>query len=92
MKARFGRRRLIGTVSMASTASALFITPAALFPGASVSPMLVTVGVAIPFGVATLVLTLAEERIKRDLAGSDRRRAELREWRDAPDVLREVRR
>jgi hypothetical protein len=82
---RFGRGRLIGATSMASVSTALWIAPAALLPGAQVSPMLVTVGVAIPFGVAALALSLMEERIKRDLRPVDRRDVELREWRDLAD-------
>jgi hypothetical protein len=62
----FGRRRVAGAVTLSGLASALWITPAAVFPGAEVSPMLVTVGLVLPAGVAALTLTLMEQRIERD--------------------------
>lgn len=48
------RVRVTATGVLCGTASALFITPAALLPGAGVSPMLVFCGLTIPAGVAGL--------------------------------------
>lgn len=70
---RFGRRRLVGAGVLCSSASALWIAPAAVFPGAELSPLLVVVGVGIPFGVGALVLSLMERRIVRELQPAQRR-------------------
>jgi hypothetical protein len=66
---RPGGRRLTGTAVLSSLGSALFLAPGVLgFPGAELSPMLVTVGLLIPAGVGALTLTALERRIARDLA------------------------
>lgn len=48
------RKRVIGTAALCGSASALFVAPAALLPGAEVSPLLVFCGLGIPAGVAGL--------------------------------------
>jgi hypothetical protein len=59
-----GRKRLYGTGALCASASALFIVPSAVLPGAEVSPMLVFVGLVIPAGVAGLVWPLTRSRFR----------------------------
>lgn len=71
---KVGRRRLIGTTALASTGALLWLTPGLLdWPGAALTPMLTVFGVAIPFGVGALTLTLLERRVARDLGPAERR-------------------
>jgi hypothetical protein len=76
---KFGRKRLIGAGALCTSASALWIAPAAVLPYAQLSPMLVFVGVVVPFGVGALTLSLMEQRIERDLQPVSRRPVPERE-------------
>lgn len=49
------RARVVATSALAGTASALFVVPSMVLPGAETSPMLVFVGTVAPAGVAALL-------------------------------------
>jgi len=97
LTARNSRRRIVGTVSLASTASVLWIAPAALLDSADVSAMTVTVGVVIPFGVAGLLWALTGTRVREVDArtthqGSEERAGrESTVWDPAAELLEEHR-
>lgn len=71
---KVGRGRLTGAVALSGAATTLFLAPGLLgWPGAALSPMLVTVGVLGPAGIGALTLTLTEQRVAKDLKPVRRR-------------------
>jgi hypothetical protein len=61
------RKRMIGTGTFATTLTSLFLAPGLLgWPGADLSPKLVFVGIAVPFGVGAWSLAWAERRVWKD--------------------------
>ncbi|WP_433368308.1 hypothetical protein ACQPZX_41310 [Actinoplanes sp. CA-142083] len=67
-----GRRRLIATTSLCTSASALWVGAGTL-PFADLSFETVAAGVAIPWGIGWVTLLAMERRIKRDLKPAERR-------------------
>jgi hypothetical protein len=61
-----GGKRLAATISLASTATALWIGAPAYLPFAVVSWQLVVVGFLIPFSVGWVTLLLMERRIVQE--------------------------